>query len=616
MPKKIKRQQKNSIVPKTVLFTVLLLLAAYFVYHSVRPVRDFVDYRFAVMFSKKINKPSGDTKFSQNQNQMQSGAANMASSEAYLAENTNASVQREFKHDQLDPQSLQKFVDPLPLPSVLKPTGQMGGKDYYEISMSEAKQKLHRDMPETTIWGYNGLFPGPTIEARSGVPIKVKWLNNLPYKHFLPIDTSVDGAENPNDPQVRTVIHLHGGHVPPESDGYPMDWFASGGSSSVIDYPNNQASSMLWYHDHAMGITRLNVEAGLEGLYFIRDSVEESMNLPRGDYEVPLVIQDRSFNKDGSLDYPSEGSGSMQTSSSKIAAEMPKPSIVPEFFGDFNLVNGKMWPFLEVEPRKYRFRILNGSNARFYDINLSNGASFYQIGSEAGFLSAPVKVNRLLLAPAERADVIIDFSKFKGAAITLNNDASAPYPSGSKVDANTGKIMRFVVKKTLTGNDSSVLPQALPAVERLQEKDAVTERNIALIEKTDNFGRLMLTIDGKRWNDQATETPKLGTTEIWNIINTTPDTHPIHLHLDYFQILDRRSFNVAQYDKTGKVIFTGKARKPDPNEADWKDTFRANPGEVSRIIVRFTDYSGRYLWHCHILEHEEYEMMRPLEIMP
>lgn len=528
----------------------------------------------------------------------------------------NRRGQLEFRHDLLDASSLEKFVDPLPLPAVAKPKGQQDGADYYEISMTEKKQKLHRDLPETKIWGYDGLFPGPTIEARSGVPIKVKWFNNLPDRHFLPIDTTVDGADIPTNPEVRTVIHLHGGHVPAASDGYPTEWFAPGGSSPVIDYPNNQGASTLWYHDHAMGITRLNVMAGLAGFYFIRDSVEEGLNLPSKDYEVPLVIQDREFNKDGSFDYPTEISGAGGMGSSMSSSDLPKPTIVPEFFGNFILVNGKAWPYLEVEPRKYRFRVLNGSNSRFYHLSFSNGASFYQIGTEGGFLNKPVQLKKLTLAPAERADIIVDFSKFKGSKIVINNDATAPFPTGDKVNANTGKIMQFRVTKPLVGTDKSVLPLTLPKVTHLLEKDASVTRNISLIEKKDAFGRLMLTIDGKRWMDPATETPNLGATEIWNIVNTTPDTHPIHIHLDYFQILDRRPFDMKTYDKTGKIVFTGAAKKPEANEADWKDTIRANPGEVTRIIIKFTDYSGNFLWHCHILEHEEYEMMRPLVVSP
>jgi spore coat protein A len=332
---------------------------------------------------------------------------------------------------------------------------------------------------------------------------------------------------------------------------------------------------------------------------------------------VPLVIQDRAFNKDGSFDYPTEISGGgMPMTASGLSTDVPKPSIVPEFFGDFILVNGKAWPYFEVEPRKYRFRILNGSNSRFYHLSFSNGATFYQIGTEGGFLGKPVPLKKLTLAPAERADVIVDFSKFKGAQMVINNDATAPFPTGDKVSANTSKIMQFRVVKTLTGKDTSVLPLTLPKITHLLEKDAAVKRDIALLEKKDSFGRLMLTIDGKRWMDPATETPKLGVPEIWNIANTTPDTHPVHIHLEYFRILDRRPFDVATYEKTGKIVFTGPAKKPEANEADWKDTIRANPGEVTRIIIKFTDYSGKFLWHCHILEHEEYEMMRPLDVMP
>jgi spore coat protein A len=498
--------------------------------------------------------------------------------------------------------SLQPFVDPLPLPGVLQPQfGVAPGAAYYEIGMSQFTQKLHRDLDPTLLWGYNGTYPGPTIEAKVGQRAVVKWINNLPTTHLLPIDYTLHGAQPPS-PDVRNVVHLHGGHVPPESDGFPEDWFTPG-DSATYDYPNRQRPTMLWYHDHALGITRLNVYAGLAGLWFLRDSFERTLPIPKGEFEIPLVIQDRSFNSDGSLFYPDKG--------------ITHPVWVPEFFGDTILVNGKVWPYLDVEPRKYRFRILNGSQARFYRISLSSDQPFYQIGTEGGLLTRPIMVNHILLAPAERVDVIVDFSRHAGDVITMTNNAAAPYPSGDPVDPNTtGQVIQFRVNKRLSSQDIRGLPQVLSPVTALLPQSAVKVRNLALQEVVDDNGNpMMLMLNAMMWDDPITEKPKLGTTEIWRFINTTMDTHPMHLHLVQFQVLDRQPFNVELYKATGILKLRGLPMKPPAEEAGWKDTVRANPGEVTRIIARFEDYTGKYVWHCHILEHEDNDMMRPFEVV-
>lgn len=509
--------------------------------------------------------------------------------------------------------SLEKYVDQLPLPEVIEPVGQVNGVDLYKVVMKQVEQKLHRDLPKTTVWGYNGVFPGPTFEARTNVPIKVKWINDLPVdNHLLPVDKTVHGAEPPN-PEVRTVVHLHGGNVPMDSDGYPEAWFTNSFkqvgpffTTKIYNYPHIQPAATLWYHDHAIGITRLNVYAGLAGFYLLRDECEDQLNLPRGRYEVPLVIQDRSFNEDGSFFYPSQPDEPVPVF----------PSIVPEFFGETILVNGKVWPFLEVEPRKYRFRLLNGSNSRFYRMRFSSGQPFIQIGTDVGFLEKPVITNELILGPGERADVIINFTEFAGQHIVLTNDAPSPFPDGDPVEPNTtGQIIQFRVVLPLSGTDTSSIPTKLCAFEKLTEGDATRRRNQLLIEGEDEFGRLILLLEGLRWSDSVTDKPELGDVEIWNLINATPDTHPIHLHLVRFQILDRRPFDVEHYLATREIVYTGPPVTPDPNERGPKDTVRANPGEVTRIITRFEDFTGLYPWHCHILEHEDHEMMRPYEVV-
>lgn len=252
-------------------------------------------------------------------------------------------------------------------------------------------------------------------------------MNDLPEKHFLPIDRTLHGSGH-NMPEVRTVVHLHGASVEPESDGYPDAWYTNNFgkcgprfSQKIYKYPNKQRPAMLWYHDHAVGITRLNVYAGLVGLYIIRNEEERSLNLPSGVYEIPLVIQDKSFNDDGSLFYPST------VDVQDPPPDFPDVSITPGFAGNTITVNGKAWPYLEVEQRKYRFRILNGSNERFYRMKLDSGQQFIQIGSDGGLLQRPVRTDEIVIAPSERCDLVIDFSdQDVGTNITLLNTARTP----------------------------------------------------------------------------------------------------------------------------------------------------------------------------------------------
>ena len=295
--------------------------------------------------------------------------------------------------------SLTPSVDPLPIMDVIRPDN-LNGTPSFGVTMQPFRKKLHRDLPPTPLWGYNAQYPGPTFETRRGRPIDVLWKNNLPNKHLLQdaIDDTLHGDE-PGEPFVRTVVHLHGAKVQPDSDGYPEAWFTNGFAKTgpffenrVYHYPNDQQATTLWYHDHALGTTRLNVITGLTGFYLIRDNDEDALNLPSGDFEIPLMIQDRAFNEDGSLFYPLQDLDEEPTNDTEIP-----PVWVPEFFGDTVLVNGKVWPFLEVEPRKYRFRILNASNARFYHLTLKEadsnnlttdrpGPVFKQIGSDGGLL--------------------------------------------------------------------------------------------------------------------------------------------------------------------------------------------------------------------------------------
>ncbi|MED0773869.1 outer spore coat copper-dependent laccase CotA [Bacillus siamensis] len=507
--------------------------------------------------------------------------------------------------------ALEKFADELPIIETLKPQKKSDGSTYYEVTMKECFHKLHRDLPPTRLWGYNGLFPGPTIDVNQGESIYVKWMNDLPDKHFLPVDHTIHYSESGHqEPDVRTVVHLHGGETPPDSDGYPEAWFTRDFKETgpyfekeVYHYPNKQRGALLWYHDHAMAATRLNVYAGLAGMYIIRERKEKQLKLPAGEYDVPLMILDRTLNDDGSLSYPSGPDNPSET--------LPTPSIVPFLCGNTILVNGKAWPYMEVEPRTYRFRILNASNMRSFTLSLNNGGRFIQIGSDGGLLPRSVRTQTISLAPAERYDVLIDFSAFDGEHIILTNGTGC----GGDVDPDTdANVMQFRVTKPLKGEDTSRKPKYLSAMPDMTSKRIHNIRTLKLTNTQDKYGRPVLTLNNKRWHDPVTEAPKLGTTEIWSIINPMGGTHPIHLHLVSFQILDRRPFDLERYNKFGDIVYTGPAVPPPPSEKGWKDTVQAHSGEVIRIAATFAPYSGRYVWHCHILEHEDYDMMRPMDV--
>jgi spore coat protein A, manganese oxidase len=524
------------------------------------------------------------------------------------------------------PVSLASYVTPLAIPEVIRP--KPGGT--VPIHIRALRHKAHRDLPAATMWGYNGMWPGPTFEARKGQPIYVKWINKLPTKHFLPLDYTIHGEEE-NVPEVRTVTHLHGARVLPENDGYPDAWVTSDGRSGLFRpadpcrYPNDQPAATLWYHDHAIGITRLNVYAGLAGFYLIRDPEENSLNLPAGPYQIPLMIQDRSFNPDGSLQYPPAVNGT-------------HPAWMQEFFGNVICVNGRAAPYLEVEARKYRFRIVNASNSRFYHLALlpadaegkpngkvTDAPPFIQIGTDGGLLPTPLHLHYLIVSPAERFDVVIDFSQHKGANLAIINNAPAPYARGGQIVPTD--VMLFKVTKPLSGVDTSSVPDTLVPFAPLDSALAARERVLSLVESdrpSDGYTMIGL-LDKKHWDDPISEDPKAGSTEIWSFANTTGDVHPIHLHLVQFQVINRQTFDIQSYLQTGKLTFTGHPVPPESNERPaWKDTVKTYSGYVTRVIAKFDLPAGtvakpgdefRYVWHCHVLEHEDNEMMRPYKVV-
>jgi spore coat protein A len=549
--------------------------------------------------------------------------------------------------------NLAKYVDPLIIPPKLNLTSP-GASATLAMGESNGVWKFHRDLPAAArTWGYGGApLLGPIIEARTDIPITITWVNNLPKDNIFTVDTTLHWA-NPTIPPSTTpftttpvVPHLHGGFSLPQFDGHPDSWFTTSqvtpvvtGShyiTSTFTYGNGQPAAMLWYHDHALGITRLNVYAGLAGLYFLRDAVEDGLNIPKDPYEVPIVIQDRILNANGSLFYPNVGVTAVH------------PVWVPEFFGDTPVINGKAYPFLAVEPRRYRFRIVNGSDARFYNLWFDNGVNpvpFYQIGTDGGFLGAPAPLTKLLIGPGERADIIFDFTGMPmGTTLTLKNNAKAPYPGGR--GGQIPNLMQFRVTQPLQGTDTTT-PAAqlvLPPITPLNPAGAPT-RDLVLKENLDpaTGAPLNALIEGFFFDDPVTEKPSAGSTEVWQFINTTADAHPMHLHLVQFQILNRQPFNSAGYLAAWNTwvangrpagqrpvlanFMTGPAVPPPANEAGYKDTARAMPGEVLRVIAKFDlpDYAPiqlppgvsnpQYVYHCHILEHEDNEMMRPFEVV-
>ncbi len=498
---------------------------------------------------------------------------------------------------------LTPFVDPLPLPTRAIPTH--GSPNKLRIAMREVHARVHRDLPPARQWAYvDANAPraasslAPLIEARSGEPLQIEWLNQLPTKHFLPIDFSLHGCGH-DLPEVRAVAHLHGARAPTADDGYPTDWFVPG-QSRTCHYPFQQDAATLWYHDHAMGLNRLSMYAGLFGMAILRDPAELPLDLPSGPQELPLILYDRDFTAAGQLFYPTSGD--------------PSHPWVPEFDGDAILLNGKIRPFHAVEPRLYRLRLLNTANSRFFRLSVVHPDAtapnphdpvrphtFHQIGTDQGLLSAPVELKNLTLAPGERTDLLVDFSRFAGQNIHLRNGAF--------------DILQFRVSATPAATPKP-LPANLRTIPTPDASTATVTRTITLNEYQDKIGNSMLMLlNRKRWHEPTTELPKLNSTEIWEFVNLTEDVHPMHLHLVRFQILDRRPFDTFAYIMQKQLAFTGPAVPPDANEAGWKDVVQCSAGSITRILVKFEGYTGKYLYHCHILEHEANDMMRPFEVI-
>ena len=568
--------------------------------------------------------------------------------------------------EQLNPDNL-KWKNALPRPRAFAPTTP-GGNEYEVTVRATEVQMLPDCYPKTKVFAYGGRTvgfgetevresfstPGPTFDMTRGVAARVTWINDIASEHLFAVDPTLHWA-NPNgykdaptgpftepppidsrwQTPVPIVTHVHGLEVASASDGAPDAWFTRGwalkGSQfadKTAQYPNAQPATTLWYHDHALGITRLNVYAGLAGMYVIRDKDDAiASKLPDLAHEMPLVIQDRSFNSDGSLNYP-------------VAASEHHPYWSSFFFGDTMLVNGKVWPKMAIERTRYRFRVLNGANSRTFNLALSKPLPFTVIGSDGGYLEAPADTRGLKLAPGERADVVIDFSSLDaGESIILQTDGEdvVKFEVPAMADAPQDPACRLTAGSNAGAAPPLCFPDGLNH-HQLASKPTAT-RTVTLIDAP---GHAVL-LNGQMFDSGVTEKPQLGTTEDWDIVNTKPDDHPIHLHLVQFKLLERRGITegyLTQWNadngtalplhhapKNPQVdpYLTGSPLPIEVAESGWKDTVVAPGNSVTRIRVRWapqdtdafpfdpTEGPG-YVWHCHMLEHEDNEMMRPLVI--
>ncbi|HXS66218.1 MAG TPA: multicopper oxidase domain-containing protein [Streptosporangiaceae bacterium] len=717
-----------------------------------------------------------------------------------------ASASVQVPQTALDGSTLPRFVTPLPTFVGRRVTASSVQAVMDEFQQNVLPDAFYSSLANpfrrgTFVWGYaissaggsaSPSWPGITVQAQQGTTTSIKYVNNLPtnpvLRGYLTIDQTIHWADplkaghpfTPFTGPIPTVVHLHGGEDQSTSDGVPEGWFTNNGlhgpgyftasptaaNAAIYQYPNRQQSTTLWFHDHSLGITRINVYSGLAAFYFVRDQFDTGLasnplGLPAGNQEIELMIQDRQFDTNGQLLFPDSNDNPSIVDGPPSNPQI-HPFWIPEFFGDTMLVNGRTWPFLNVEPRRYRFRIVNASNARFVRMGLvddatgNTGPAMYQIGTDGGLLDTPVKLlgqpepennddpsptTRLFLAPSERADIIIDFSGLKGKTFTVSNDAQVPFPSGDPLDPNdvTRQVMQFRVCLPLSSRDNTYNPATgnplrggrnqEPKIVRLVNPAAGTlaagvtpskTRQLVLFEfeaPTDAGGNTAGTpvedlINNSKWNGRRdgggfppipgaikdqfgqglwlTETPRVGSTEVWEFLNSTVDAHPIHIHLIQFQLVNRQpvvidpntgqptyldawaaafpggTFNGEAADGTwspvvydpGTIIpgygppgnyfspnadgaiggnpafspfFAGPPIPPNPNEAGWKDTVKTFPGFINRFVIRWAPqavaigavqpgqnlYSfdptkgPAYMLHCHILDHEDNEMMRP-----
>eukprot|EP00898_Chlorokybus_atmophyticus_P006000 jgi/Chlat1/6400/Chrsp45S09062 len=522
--------------------------------------------------------------------------------------------------------------------------------------------RFHSQLPVTTVWAYgqerdSATVPGPIIEATRWTTLIVRWRNYLPLKHLLPVDTTLHKAHPKTNTGIPTVVHLHGGVTDPVSDGHPDAWFTKFANGKIGEpgpawrretsiYNNKQQAATLWYHDHALGLGRLASYAGLAGTYIIREPAKErALKVPSGKFDVVLSLTDITFTSDGQLYYDIS------------SATSSHPKWAYQQIGKTIAVNGRLWPYFKVEPRRYRFRILNASvGGRNYILSFgSGGPSLIQIATDQGYIAKPITVTTINLTPAERIEVIVDFTSFAGKTLLLSNSGTAFATAPSEY---TSRVMQFRVGTTRSSPDTSVVPASLVPIENIKGLKPYKTRVLHLAAQFVSGGFGAFWLDGKRWNVTTSEVPKIGTVEVWKILNLTPMLHPIHLHIAQFQArlqqfryMDVNKYNSEAYfpsvnrwrashgnaaappftdnafvtpDPTPYLV--GTKFGPDPTELGWKDTVRAEASQLTVLAVRWapnwggaypfdvTAFPG-YAWHCHVAEHEDNEMMRSLKLV-
>ncbi|MFI9508299.1 multicopper oxidase family protein [Nocardia sp. NPDC052566] len=529
---------------------------------------------------------------------------------------------------------LAPYADELPIPPRRGPGG--------TIAIREGRHAFHRDLPAARSWGFDGqAHLGPTIEVRAGTPLPRTVFANELGEHLFAgdIDLDVHGTAPADLHQARIVVHLHGGPNPPDSDGHPLHTFTPG-QEQAYDFGNDLDAATLWYHDHAVGITRLNIYAGLAGMYWVRDEwdtglPDNPLGLPSGDFEIPLILQDKLFYPDGEQRV-------------HLSMMLPRNLRGGGFAGDVLCVNGKAWPNLTVGRGLYRFRMLNAAVMNDFHVFFANGMPFWVIGSDRGLLDRPQQVRALLIGPGERYDLLVDFSGMApGERVELRNDAQITIFAQADGSHLVPNVMSFTVDER-PAFDAPV-PAVLRGAPGLPPARVPIARDEVTLVRTATMNEpleprqpgLSFNLNNLTFDSDDIEMPEQGAVEQWNLVNVTETAHTLHLHLVRFQVLGRHGYNpfayklaypspppAVRWTPDAEPFLLGAMAGPRPHETGWKDTVHCPPFQVTKILVRFPteaelgfdpdrefamDHHGAplrgYVWHCHLGDHEDHQMM-------
>ncbi|MEU0543736.1 multicopper oxidase domain-containing protein [Nocardia sp. NPDC005978] len=550
---------------------------------------------------------------------------------------------------------LQPFVDELPIPETRPATGQ--------LSAIAGTHSYHRDLPEARSWGFDRPVLGPNLEAWRNRESRISFRNELgPHVLAQHVDLTMHGTTELDRTDPRFTVHLHGGANTPAADGHPLIGWRNGGTPAFA-YGNRQEAAGLWYHDHVMGITRLNIQAGLAGMYYVRDefdtgAADNPLGLPSGEFEIPLIVQDRTFNADGTVQ-------------PMVGVYIPQGYNQSGQLGDVACVNGKVWPRLGVRRTLYRFRVLNGSNSRPYILEFEGGLPFWVIGGDLGLLDAPVPTGAVRVSPGERVDLLVDFGALPdGTQADLINTALNDFGNTVFMVPEVRRIMRF----TVAGDGPPArVPPRLRGGPGLPEPLAPPEppervRTMTLIGLNDDARSAavfptMMALNNLPFLTADVDVARAGTIEQWDIVNATPFDHPVHLHLARIRVLSRQPILTqaywlgnpppafgARWQPSADAYAFGPAQSPPPWEAGWKDTVECPTDTITRILVYWpsiaelgfdpdavvpvpagaeaispagghgTAHGGGhaeirgYVWHCHNLDHADHDMMQQIRI--